>query len=172
MAEDGSLPEFGRSVLLERDGDAVHALAGADPEVAVGVEEHGQRIVVPDAVGESDTYEFPDEGVVAPCAAILCQDEDFAARAACDLVHSLKLGVPFDALVCRVEEVESVVGADPEERIARDGDLFDQFVLVHGYPLSVVTPCGQSKKNLEHYSLKKAQHQAKLPEKPRKLRQC
>lgn len=55
--------------------------------------------------------------------------------------------------------------------VGRHGDLFDQFVLIHGYPLSVVTPCGQSKKNLEHYSLKKAQHQAKLPEKPRKLRQ-
>ena len=126
VAQDVALPEFGRSVLLECDGDAVHALAGADPEVAVGVEEHGQRIVVPDAVGEPDADELPDEGVVAPGAAVLCQDEDFAARAARNLVHSLKLRMPFDALVRRVEEVEPVVRADPEERIARDGDLFDQ----------------------------------------------
>ena len=54
------------------------------------------------------------------------EHQDLVAAAGDDLVHALELRMAFDAFALRVEQVESVVGADPEERVARHGDLLDE----------------------------------------------
>ena len=79
--------------------DAGHGLYGAEP---------ARRRVV--------TAEF----------VVLRDDEHLVAAPCHDFVHSLEVRMAFDPLAVGVEEIQSVVGADPEERVRGDGDLLDE----------------------------------------------
>ena len=79
--------------------DAGHGLYGAEP---------ARRRVV--------TAEF----------VVLRDDEHLVAAPCHDFVHSLEVRMAFDPLAVGVEEIQSVVGADPEERVRGDGDLLNE----------------------------------------------
>ena len=70
--------------------------------------------------------ELNRRAVVTAEFVVLRDDENLVAAPCHDFVHSLEVRMAFDPLAVGVEEVQSVVGADPEERVRGDGDLLDE----------------------------------------------
>lgn len=65
-------------------------------------------------------------GIVGVALIFGREDDDLVAAASHDAVHALEIGMSFDLLGVGIEQVESVVGAKPEERVGRHGDLLDE----------------------------------------------
>ena len=107
-------------------GHAVDALAGETPEVAVVVERHLQDVGVSGMPHGLHRGEFVAGGVVIAELVVLRDDNHFAAAPCHDSVHSLEAGVGLDPLAVGVEQIESVVGAYPEQRVGRYGNLLDE----------------------------------------------
>lgn len=65
-------------------------------------------------------------GIVGVAQLFGRKDDDLVAAARHDAVQPLEIGMPLDPLGIGIEQVESVVGAEPEERVGRHGDLLDE----------------------------------------------
>ena len=110
----------------ECDRYAEDAFAGEYPQGAVIVQLHVEDVGVVDAGHGLYGAEPARRRVVTAEFVVLRDDEHFVAAPCHDFVHPLEVRMAFDPLAVGVEEVQSVVGADPEERVRGDGDLLDE----------------------------------------------
>lgn len=95
--------------------DAEDAPAGEQPEVVLRVELQGEQLLVADACGHADPHEAVLYGIVGVAQLFGREDDDLVAAARHDAVQPLEIGMPLNPLGIGIEQVESVVGAEPEE---------------------------------------------------------
>ena len=110
----------------ECDRYAEDSFAGEYPQGAVVVQLHVEDVGVVDAGHGLYGAEPARRRVVTAEFVVLRDDEHLVAAPCHDFVHSLEVRMAFDPLAVGVEEIQSVVGADPEERVRGDGDLLDE----------------------------------------------
>ena len=110
----------------ECDRYAEDSFAGEYPQGAVVVQLHVEDVGVVDAGHGLYGAEPARRRVVTAEFVVLRDDEHLVAAPCHDFVHSLEVRMAFDPLAVGVEEIQSVVGADPEERVRGDGDLLNE----------------------------------------------
>ena len=108
------------------DADPEDSFAGEYPQGAVVVQLHVEDVGVVDA-GHGLYGAEPARRRVVTAEFVVLRDDEYLVAAPChDFVHSLEVRMAFDPLAVGVEEIQSVVGADPEERVRGDGDLLNE----------------------------------------------